>query len=47
MPAVDLVTRPSAGPLAAAYLGLLVREWEPAMPPALLCSRFLGLLYGG
>ncbi|MBT2908250.1 hypothetical protein AB0900_31905 [Streptomyces cellulosae] len=45
MPAVDLVTRPSAGPLAAAYLGLLAREWEPAMPAVLLRSRFLGLLY--
>ncbi len=31
--------------VAAAYLGLLVREWEPAMPPALIPSRFLGLLY--
>ncbi|MEV7020071.1 hypothetical protein [Streptomyces sp. NPDC093991] len=45
MPAVDLIPRPSAGPVAAAYLGLLAREWEPAMPPALLRSRFLGLLY--
>ncbi len=46
MPAVDdLLTRSSAGPVAAAYLGLLVREWEPAMPPALIPSRFLGLLY--
>lgn len=45
MPAVDLITRPSAGPVPAAYLGLLAREWEATMPPALIRSRFLGLLY--
>lgn len=45
MPAVDLIPRPSAGPVPAAYLGLLAREWEAAMPPVLIRSRFLGLLY--
>ncbi|WP_461712345.1 hypothetical protein [Streptomyces sp. DSM 41013] len=45
MPAVDLIPRPSAGPVPAAYLGLLAREWEHAMPPVLRRSRFLGLLY--
>lgn len=45
MPAVDLITRPSPGPVPAAYLGLLAREWQASMPPVLIRSRFLGLLY--
>ncbi|MFJ5638136.1 hypothetical protein [Streptomyces sp. NPDC093223] len=45
MPAVDLTSRPSAGPVPATYLGLLAREWEATMPPVLIRSRFLGLLY--
>ncbi|MFC8389899.1 hypothetical protein [Streptomyces sp. NPDC057238] len=45
MPAVDLISRPSAGPVPAAYLGLLAREWEATMPAVLIRSRFLGLLY--
>ncbi|MGW0612010.1 hypothetical protein [Streptomyces sp. NPDC002788] len=45
MPAVDLPSRPSAGPVPAAYLGQLAREWEATMPAVLLRSRFLGLLY--
>lgn len=45
MPAVDLITRPSAGPVAAAYLGQLAREWEATMPAVLIRSRFLALLY--
>ncbi|WP_328503625.1 hypothetical protein OG828_36940 [Streptomyces sp. NBC_00457] len=45
MPAVDLIPRQSAGPVPATYLGLLAREWEATMPPVLIRSRFLGLLY--
>lgn len=45
MPAADLLTRPSAGPVPATYLGLLAGEWTPAMPSPLVRSRFLGLLY--
>jgi hypothetical protein len=42
---VDPRTRPSSGPVPAAYAALLAWEWTGAMPAPLRRSRFLALLY--